>query len=92
MGSGGSRPPWPPGNSSRAFFPGFFRGSALPRAGPVAAPRWDSHAAPGQGRGADVYAKQKSKPAFAKRLEGFARPSQAAWVLYGQASRAISIG
>ncbi len=87
---------FPPAMAARQFvaglFPRFFRGSALPRAGPVAAPRWDSHAAPGQGRGADVYAKQKSKPAFAKRLEGFARPSQAAWVLYGQASRAISIG
>ena len=88
MGSGGSRPPWPPGNSSR---PPRGRGAALPQAGPGAAPRWDSARRPGfAGRGFS----SSSSFGQARRdaAEGPARPPQAAWVLYGQASRAISIG
>ena len=67
MGSGGSRPPWPPGNSSRALFPGFPRGPALPRRGPKGLAARDSHAAPGQGRGAGVNAKQSVKPRSASK-------------------------
>ena len=62
---------FPPAMAARQFvagLPGFPRGPALPRAGPVAAPRRDSHAAPSQARGADVSSKQRFKPAFAKRL------------------------
>ena len=87
---------FPPAMAARQFvagpFSGFPRGPALPRHGPKAAPR-GIRTPPQAKAGARMpMQSKKSKPAFAKRLEGFARPSRAAWVLYGQASRAISIG
>ena len=67
MGSGGSRPPWPPGNS--VWRPRLWAG--LPVSGSVGARGECRVVAP-------------SSPA--------PRPAQAAWALYGQASRAISTG
>ncbi len=58
---------FPPAMAARQFVAGlstgFPRGPALPRAGPVAAPRRDSHAAPGQspGRGCQFKAKIQAR-------------------------------
>jgi hypothetical protein len=87
MGSGGARPPWPPGGS-------FAAAPCLPRAGPPAgaclaarAVVWDAHA---------LSAQALSRPGRSSRAAVFCEaarpraPSRAAWVLHGKASRAIS--